>query len=480
MKIEQIDKKFKFIWNKLYHTNSLAKITLEEFEQIVLAQGLIVLSIKEVTFGLNQNIKAIKLETSTRTAIFPREKLEEIDMYIKNIKPFNEIEDFWHKVDWFCPVFMNRSQIYRGFDVVKLKIGDQKKLPKKQLQERFEQAFSTIYDFSNIIPVTVQILPNSIAIAKHLPVIKEAILAFYSGVRITAIASLIPIIEDILNTIIGEEGKELDLKAKVHRCISHARENIKIDHITGADWAPEDFVRIDVLKVMNERIRIIELIGDWLQNSFYEDTGEYDNISGFNRHFFAHAKSEIWQNQSNFFRAMGLIQALAFIECFAMKQSKLSIFAPIPDQRTKSFHIEVIACLNSQHIKNVFLQRMQVDNNLPFNITATDDGWLRKSALLSSQMNEDIIKRLRNNGWQCYSFSEPEKEGEYITIQAFKKEKNIKIALLYCCDTCNKIYKELEKTCDYILYLGPPYKQYSYAQGVKKHVGPLNAWLVPN
>ncbi|MDR8340406.1 hypothetical protein FPK43_21610, partial [Acinetobacter baumannii] len=106
--------------------------------------------------------------------------------------------------------------------------------------------------------------------------------------------------------------------------------------------------------------------------------------------------------------------------------------------------------LNSQHTKNIFLQQIQINNNLPFNVIVSDDGWLRKSALLSSQMNDDIVKRLRNTGWQCHSFSEPEKEGEFITIQAFKNGRNIKIALLYCCDTCNKIYKELEKTCDYI------------------------------
>jgi len=480
MKTEQIDRKFKCIWNKLYHTDSLSKITLEEFEELVLAQGLSVLSVKEITFGLNQNVKAIMLETTNRTAIFPRKKLQEIDIYTKNIKPFNEIEDFWHKVDWFCPVFMNRSQIYEGFNVVGLKIGDQRKMPPKELQKRFEQAFPTIYNFSNIIPITVQTLPDSIAIAKHLPVIKESILAFYSGMRVTSIASLIPIIEDVLNTIIGEDGHKLDLKAKVHRCISRARENIKTDHIKGADWAPEEYVRTDVLKIMNERVRIIELIGNWLQNSFYEDTDKYDNTSGFNRHFFAHAKSEIWQNQSNFFRAMGLIQALAFIECFAMKESKLSIFPPDPDIRTESFRNDVFACLNIQVIKNHVLQQLQINSCLPFNPTASDDGWLSRSAILSSKMNDEIVKKLRDSGWQCHNFGQPIKSGEYITVQASKNGKDIGIALLYSCATDNKIYKELEKTCDYILYQGAPYFQSSYAQGVKKYVGPLNAWLVPD
>ena len=39
---------------------------------------------------------------------------------------------------------------------------------------------------------------------------------------------------------------------------------------------------------------------------------------------------------------MGLIQALAFIECFAMKESKLSIFPPTPDIRSESFRNDVL------------------------------------------------------------------------------------------------------------------------------------------
>lgn len=464
-----------------HNQNRMSTVTLDEMRICCIKRGVEIIEIEECTFGFNQSIPAIKITVANNlTALLPRQKLFDIQIYKNNILPFKKEEEFWHKVDWFPPVFMNMEMINEGFKVTNLKIGYQDYFNKTQLQERFSEFFPTVYNLSNIIPITIQTLPKSISISKHVPVIRESILAFYSGMRVTSVASLIPIVEDILNSIIEDADEDLKLKDKVQRCIARARENITSDHILGADWIPDEYIEIDVLKVMNERIRIIELIGDWLINSFYEKTNKYQNSSGFNRHFFAHAKSEIWQNPSNFFRAMGLIQALAFVECFAMKQSKLSIFAPLPDQRSKSFHIEVLACLNSQHTKNIFLQQIQINNNLPFNVIVSDDGWLRKSALLSSQMNDDIVKRLRNTGWQCHSFSEPEKEGEFITIQAFKNGRNIKIALLYCCDTCNKIYKELEKTCDYILYLGPPYKQSSYAQGVQKHVGPLNAWLVPN
>ena len=42
---------------------------------------------------------------------------------------------------------------------------------------------------------------------------------------------------------------------------------------------------------------------------------------------------------------MGLIQALAFIECFAVNGNKVSISEPTPDDRAKSLHKEILACL---------------------------------------------------------------------------------------------------------------------------------------
>lgn len=477
--IKKIEKTFYGIWCKFNNQNLMSTITLDEIQTCCEEKGLEVISIQETSFGFNATVPAIKVNTLNGIAIFPRQKLSEIEIYNKNIIPFQNAEEFWHKVDWFPPLFMSMSDISRGLDVVSLKIGDHTKYTREKLQERFEQFFPTVYNFSNIIPITIQTLPNSIAIAKHTPVIKESILAFYSGMRVTAIASLIPIIEDILNTILGIKSTDIDLISKVNHCIDLANKKITAIHVDHADWIPPEYIDLKVLKVMNERIRITELIRDWLTTSFYRNTDEYNNRSGFNRHFFAHAKSEIWQNQSNFFRAIGLIQALAFIECFAMEETKLSIFPPDPDERSISFRLDIFACMNIQAIKNQVLTLLQIDNNLPFNPTASDDGWLNRAAILSEKMDNQIIKKLRDKGWQCYSFGEPIEDGNYITVNASKGNRTIKIALLYSCATANNIYKELDKTCDYILYQGAYYHQDSFAYGIKNYVGPLNAWLTP-
>ncbi|MCP6242751.1 hypothetical protein NL433_27515, partial [Klebsiella pneumoniae] len=73
-----------------------------------------------------------------------------------------------------------------------------------------------------IIPITMQVLPKSSSFNKHLPIIREAILAFYSGMQVSATASLIPIIEDIIRSILGVQSRRSDTISNVNKCIDNA------------------------------------------------------------------------------------------------------------------------------------------------------------------------------------------------------------------------------------------------------------------
>ena len=109
----------------------------------------------------------------------------------------------------------------------------------------------------------------------------------------------------------------------------------------------------------------------------------------------------------------------------------------------------------------------------------TDDGWLIRSAILSKNMNNEVVVKLRKNNWDCYLISDPIKDGEYITVEAKKEGVFIKVALLYSCSSSNKLYKYLSESFDYILYQGSFYKQKDYTYNVDTIIRPLNAWLVP-
>ncbi|WP_299695475.1 hypothetical protein [uncultured Vibrio sp.] len=474
------NKQIRATWDRFNGAGQMSTVTIDEVRCFAEKRGLTVESVEEIEFGWNPRIKGIFIKTDAGSALYPRQKLNEIDIYNRNIAFKQNYEKFWNSVDWFMPLYIARGTINDAILSAGINIIEHSRWNKQLLQSRFEPCLTSIYTLGNILPITVQTLADSTTISKHLPIIKESILAFYSGMKVAAIASLIPIIEDILGSILGEGNSDLDLVNKVNKCIDLAHEKVTKHHIEKADWVPPEYIELSVMKVMNERSFTLETIRYWLINSFYAKTSAYDNHSGFNRHFFAHAKSDVWQNTSNFFRAMGLIQALAFVECFAVEGSNVSIFPPEPDERHESFRLEVLVCLKTQFFKQQILQQLQIDNNLPFNDTASDDGWLRRAAKLLEKMNEELIPRLREKGWQCHSFTDPVNEGEYISVNASKGNHEIKVALLYRCATGNEIYKELDKSCDFILYQGAYYHQESYAFGVTAKVLPLNAWIAPD
>lgn len=479
MATKQIDKKLTAIWYFYLNKNMWLSVTLDEIKKLAISKELIVESIDEVEFGYMPKIKAVLLKTNLGSALYPRQKLEEIELYNKNIKPNQNYENFWSSVDWFLPAFIENGKISSAINQSNINVLNHKQFSTEVLQKDFEHSLTSIYDFSNIIPITEQTLSKSKTISKHVPLIREAMFAFYSGMKIVAISSLIPIVENIISTIIEAHDSELTIIDKVNKCLDKANDEVIKMHINHADWIPSEYLEKSVLKVMNERVFMLELIRNWLLNSFYAKTKTYKNHSGFNRHIFAHAKSDLWQNPSNFFRAMGVIQAMAFIECFTVQGSQLSLHPPSHDEKSDSLRQEVFACLNFQVIKKQLIVNQQISNNLPFNTTSSDDGWSTRAAMLSEKMNNEIVKKLRDNNWDCHTISDPIKDGEYITVEAKKEGGFLKVALLYSCASSNKLYKYLAESFDYILYQGASYKQESYAYNVDTIIRPLNAWLAP-
>lgn len=179
---------------------------------------------------------------------------------------------------------------------------------------------------------------------------------------------------------------------------------------------------------------------------------------------------------------MGVLHQLLFVEALIDDKSNINFLDFNLTNRTDALNNEINVCMNLRLLKSQLLLSDQQNKLLPFNVTPTDDGWLARSSMLSKTMNDEIILVLKNSGWQCFNFSDPVKEGDYITVAASKNKTIIKIALLFSCATDNKIYKELEKdSYDFILYMGAFHTQNSYAYGVSKSkVLPLNAWIIPN
>lgn len=475
-----LNPKLKGLWLMLKNQNLMSHVSLDDIRERAQKKGISIIELKEVDFGYQQMIKGVLLKSDIGTIILPRTKTEDVKSYQSNIEPVKNIRQFWKSVDWFIPVYINNKKLHDAFEFTGAMPKNREYYDKLKFQEMFDYAFPQLYDLSTIIPITMQVLPKSSSFNKHLPIIREAILAFYSGMQVSATASLIPIIEDIIRSILGVESRHSDTISNVNKCIDTACLNALLMDMHGADWIPREYCEETFLITTNERILILETIRDWLIESFYVDTNNYSNYSGFNRHHFAHSLSNIWHHKTNFFRAIGLIQALAFVECFAVKGSKLSIFMPSYDENSKSLHLEILACLELQAHKKLAIAAIQSREGLPHTSTASDDGWLLRAGILSEKMDKEIIANLKNKGWQCYNFEDPIKEGEYITVEAKKDQRNIKVALLYSCATSRDTYLALESTCDYILFQSASYRIKEFTQGLIKEVQPLSAWLIPD
>lgn len=108
----------------------------------------------------------------------------------------------------------------------------------------------------------------------------------------------------------------------------------------------------------------------------------------------------------------------------------------------------------------------------------TDDGALLRKAVLSEDCINDLVRPMREAGWQV-NVGEPDEQGLYMTALASAEGESFRAALLFSCATDNSIYRKLAETCDAILYRGAPYHQDQYAYGLRVHVGPVAGWQPP-
>jgi len=88
----------------------------------------------------------------------------------------------------------------------------------------------------------------------------------------------------------------------------------------------------------------------------------------------------------------------------------------------------------------------------------TDNGITLRKAVLAEECIKDLVRPLRDAGWDV-TVSEPDAEALYVIVTARTDKRQLSVGLLYSCATANTFYRELEKTCQIILYRGAPYHQ---------------------
>jgi hypothetical protein len=290
--------------------------------------------------------------------------------------------------------------------------------------------------------------------------------------------ALIPLIEGAI-TRIGSQSERIEIPIiqRVDGVANRAIETAARLHFENM-WVPREYLTKDYLFGQDERVFVFETFRRWLNNSFFRNTGEYDGATWLNRHLFAHAEDMKWQESANFSRLVVALATLWVIESWHDQSHKVSIMFPDINEDSKLLWQQALLRGQSQFGLKMLEQKHYQEHGRLVPEMPTDDGALLREAVLSEDCINDLVRPMREAGWQV-EVGEPEEQGLFIIVIGKAVGQTFRAALLFSCATDNVIYQKLAESCDAILYRGAPYRQDQYAYGLRIHVGPVAGWQPP-
>jgi hypothetical protein len=426
-----------------------------------------VTDVSERDVGAFQPTPSVVITSDQGIACFPKIQASDDPRWLTNRKHAERVATLWDKVEWFSPLWVPHGKVS---DLLKALENRSKEDALKQ----FDYHTSTIYTLPFQAVCIAQLLPRSPALSAFAPIAREAYLAFYSGHRASSIAALIPVIEGAASRITNECERA---DQKLDKIIDRAS-NFAIRQHFGDMWAPPEYRTVHYLYGQDERVFAFETFRQWLKNSFFRNTVDYDGSTWLNRHLFAHGTSIQWQRSSNFVRLIVALATLAVIESWHDESSQVSFFFPDINDDGRLLWQQAMMQANTQMlVKQMEQENYQRSGRLVPEMP-TDDGVTLRKALLQKECIDDLVRPLRDAGWSV-NVGEPDAKALYVNVVASHGEERLRIALLYSCATDNRLYRELALESDAILYRGAPYHEQSYAYGISVHVGPVTGWQPP-
>lgn len=432
-------------------------------------------SIKVDSIGNGLYLDCFRVECELGVAVFPFYTIH-MDEFNRWGERLSSIKFRWECIDWFIPPYIMNMHI----DSAMSRVFTFCETSKERALDEFENALSSLYTIPDMCTFVEQVAPKSSVLNNHVNTLRESILSFYTGYKSAATASLIPIVESALVQLACNQGVHKKyLKDSIEELITKVIDRVSYFSIARESWVDDQFRKQDIICKLDDRAMMFRIFGDWLKNSFFSNSDRYNKRSGLNRHIFSHGLSLVWQRSANFHRLIGVLNNLVFLEYFLVPNNNIGLFYPKPNDQSLSLLEDVHLRIGSQMYYNIKSSDRTLSKGTKMPILTNDDGWLLRAARLSEICMSGLVEKLRDNNWHC-TVHDPIQDGEYIIVDAFKNDETLKIGLLYTCATSNSVYQRLEFECDIILYLGSPYKQDQYAYNINKHVGPLQAWVIPD
>lgn len=470
MSSSDLDRKFKGIWLRALNESSLGHLTPELIARWASDKGLAnpVASVRDV--GLFHPTQSIVLEAGGRKACFPKcaasgDKSWDIRRRVKENEAL-----LWQKVEWFAPLWLPIGKIQEMLSAVK-------HCTKKRAIELFDYHTSTLYTLAFQAVCVAQIMPLARSLQEIVPLAREAYLGVYSGYTASGIAALIPAIEGSLTRIVSDLDPAATAREKIDHAVNRAIRTAADLHFEGI-WVPNEYKTVDYLFGQDERVFAFETFRRWLKDFFFCKTISYHGLTWLNRNMFAHGTASSWQRRTNFTRLLVALTTLAAIESWYDASHSVSFMLPAINDDSMLLWQQALFQANAQmKLKIIEQDRYQKHGRLVPEMPA-DNGVTLRSAILSEECMNDLVRPLRDAGWSV-EVSEPDENALYMTVVASHEKIRFGVALLYSCGTDNSIYRMLAEKCDAILYRGAPYRQESYAYGISVHVGPVLGWQPP-
>jgi hypothetical protein len=470
MVASNIEKDFQAIWRRALNAPSLGTLTPELVRSWAGERGLDVTHVEKRDVGAFAKVPALVLTSSEVKACFPQIPPNGDRNWELRRHAAEANAALWEKMEWFSPAWLPMGEVAKI-------LADAKYRSREHAIELFLYHTSTLYTLPFQAMCIAQILPQARSLKEFGPLAREAFLAFYSGYRASSISALIPAIEGSLTRIVSSSDNDLPISTKIDRCIDRAIESAARLHFERM-WVPPEYLSKDYLFGQDERVFIFETFRHWLHKSFFQKTGEYDGVTWLNRHMFAHGTHSSWQQSENFCRLVVALATLALVESWHDDSHLISFIFPEMNEDSKLLWQQGLFQGQAQMgFKLLEQQRYQQHGRLVPEMP-TDDGVLLRKAILSEDCNKDLVRPLRDAGWNV-EVGEPDADGLYITVVATAGRERFEVALLQGCATDNAIYRKLAETSKAILYRGAPYLQQQYAYGINVHVGPVTGWQPP-
>jgi hypothetical protein len=470
MDFSTLENKFIVIWQRANSEASLNDLTPERVVKLASDQQLINPVAKLADVGAFHPTPCIILTVEGGTACFPTIPISGDENWRIRRKQHDEQAALWDKVEWFMPLWLPMGEISKLLASVQ-------HVTRERSLELFEYHTSTLYTLAFQAVCIEQILPLAPSLKEIVPLAREAYLGAYSGYWATSVGALIPAIEGSLTRIVSDLGADAAAWDKIDHAVNRAIETAAQLHFDRM-WVPPEYKTCEYLFGQDERVFAFETFRRWLKNHFFCKTNNYRGVTWLNRHMFAHGTTASWQRPPNFARMVVALATLAAIESWYDASHSVSFFLPDMNEDSTLLWQQALLRGNVQmKLKLTEQEHFRKHGHLVPPLSA-DDGVLLREALLSQQCMSDLVRPLRDAGWNV-TVNEPDDNALYMTVDASHGGKFFSVALLYSCGTENVIYKMLAKECVAVLYCGPPYKQDSFAYGISVHVGPVLGWQPP-